>query len=621
MDRHPEEDNMDIGECCNKISIAYSKYIKSNRECEFGSTKKEMSSIGWNAFHTALIKGNDNVFNLILDNIDNDDITKWLLNTSVDFDCVDKEVVQSKRANSNQIETSIKLTKCINARSKGIIRNSKIITNDRNKNVSFELPLSLAAAGGSEIILMTLVWKDADVHGLDSAGNNIIHNLVQLSTNAPRRSVRMFECLLKVVDNVYDIEKLLHTKNAKKRKPIDLAAYSGLPEMLNAIINTEGIYRHTIDDMGDYKQIYYNVTDYEQSDSITSESIVYHLTNVDEKQLLRIHRFGLLQKEPFITWFDIKFKKSRKVISIHLILWMLFVFTFLVKTWLLLASENATVIGNLSFLVLCFAAFTLLVEIGYAHENWKHLKNVVVMAWKHTKYPVTFLFPYRMIQIVFCCTCIIGTYGDINPCSFTFINITHAINAVCGTLSVLFFMQLNKGFGHLLITVQKMVYVSMLFSSMILLTYLGYTMALYILHVNISWGCTQYNNTELTTNTHNISSGFDTFGGSLYTTMLLMFLISAPYNTAFSQSTHPVVTSVIYLSLVIFVGIICMNLLIALMSQRMEEIDILKDDILLLQRISIVLFFEERIRSPVMRCCVKCCCCCCRRLQTKNTRQ
>ena len=76
-----------------------------------------------------------------------------------------------------------------------------------------------------------------------------------MSENAPRRSVRMLECLLKVVDNVYDIEKLLNTKNSKKRKPIDLAGYSGLPEMLNAIINTKGIYKHTIYDIGDYKHI------------------------------------------------------------------------------------------------------------------------------------------------------------------------------------------------------------------------------------------------------------------------------------------------------------------------------------------------------------------------------
>ena len=131
--------------------------------------------------------------------------------------------------------------------------------------------------------------------------------------------------------------------------------------------------------------IYYKVTDDERYDSITSESIAYPLTNVDEKQLLRIHRFGLLQKEPCRTWFDIKIKKSRKVISIHMIVWMLFVFTFLVKTWLLLASENATVSGNLSFLVLCFVAFSLLVEIGYAHENCKHIKNVVVMAYGNTQ--------------------------------------------------------------------------------------------------------------------------------------------------------------------------------------------------------------------------------------------
>jgi hypothetical protein len=45
------------------------------------------------------------------------------------------------------------------------------------------------------------------------------------------------------------------------------------------------------------------------------------------------------------------------------------------------------------------------------------------------------------------------------------------------------------------------------------------------------------------------------------------------------------------------------------MSQRMAEIYALKDDILLLQRIAIVLYFEQRIRSPTMKCFLKCVSC------------
>jgi hypothetical protein len=139
------------------------------------------------------------------------------------------------------------------------------------------------------------------------------------------------------------------------------------------------------------------------------------------------------------------------------------------------------------------------------------------------------------------------------------------------------------------------------------------------LHVDIYGSCSLTNNTELLTVTNNASTGFSTFSDSLYTTMLLMFLVMAPNDVSFTNSVSPGIASIIYLSLVVFIGIICLNLLIALMSQRVAELDILKDDILLLQRISIVFFFEERIRSPVMRCCIRCWCCwrSCRRSKTK----
>jgi hypothetical protein len=624
---HTGLDNKYITQCCETIT-SYHKECTERLNSSGLDTEKEDCSIQWTGFHNALVHGNDDVIKQILAQTGARTIINWLLNTPVNYDRVHRDSItpaihnntftcqSSGHAQPGEAECSNR-SKSQKTGSTEVIRKYSKKTN----KVIFELPLSLAAAGGSEIIFRTLISDGADIHKQDSRGNNIIHNLVQLSDIAPKRAVRMFNCLLKLVDDLSEMAQLLHTRNHKKKKPIDLAAYMGLPEMLNAIISTEGVYKHSTDDTGYHKLVYYNVSEYERQDSVTSESILYHLTNVDEKQLLRIHKFGLLTQEPFKTWFETKFKSNRKVITSYGIFWVLFVGFFLLKIWSLLSLKSYLVVLILSAIITCFAIFTLLVEIGYAHENGKHLKKALVMAWKHKKYPVTFLFPYQMIQIVFCLTAITNIYGDINPCSSsTFINVSYALNAVCGTLSAFFFMQLSKGFGHLLITVQKMVYVTLMFSVMIFLTYVGYTMALHLLYIDISWNCLVQNGTESQTKTSNSNFGYGTLSESFYTTILLMFTVTAPADVVFSEAQSPIIASIIYLSLVIFIGIICLNLLIALMSQRMEEIDVVKDDILLLQRISIVLFFDERVRSPVMRCFFRCCHCC-RRYRKKTNVQ
>ena len=622
MDRSGVSNDSDITLTCKLVKYFYNE--QASILYNNGSSITEApDTIPWSPFHDGLATGNSNLINEVLAKLENNDMVKWLINTRIDvskgrLECMgysDKSV--SNCGKDEQFDVLLDLSKNAptesstndgdNSNIMNILKDAEIIQSHDQNKLSFELPLSIALGGGSKTLVGTLLQVGADVQLVDSLGNNVIHNLVHLSDNVPQLAVGMFKCLLELVPDLSTKQKLLHSRNTKQQKPIDLAASMGLPEMLHAIINMEGIYRYTTLDTSYDKLMYYDVTDYEKKDSVTSDSILYHLTNVDEKQLIRIHKFGLLTKEPFNTWFEVKFTNYYKHILRVLIVWLMFVMFFLFKIWLSLALGNDTTASlSLSVIVAALSICIMVIEFGYILENWTSLKHSCLQIWKYKKYPVTFLFPYRMIQLVYCITALGSIIGDIFACTFpVFVNVSYASNAILGTFSMFLFMQLNEGFGHLLITVQKMTYVTFIFSSMISMAILGYAMALQVLHINGSWTCPSHDNTDPLTVQNSTAVGFKTFSDSLYTTLLLMFLVTAPNEEILVNSKSPFFSTIIYMSMAVFIGIICLNLLIALMSQRMTEIYALKNDIFSLQRIAIVLYFEQRLRSPMARFVIK----------------
>lgn len=143
-------------------------------------------------------------------------------------------------------------------------------------------------------LIELLLSHGAEYQDVDSKGDNIIHSLVHLSNDLPERATSMYKYLLN--QNLDILKSLLHQRNNSGLKPVELAASLGLSEMTGTIINTKNIYRWVISRCGVVNVVRYDVTDYESEDSKCHKSILYYLTEMDEIQLKRANKCGLLLK-------------------------------------------------------------------------------------------------------------------------------------------------------------------------------------------------------------------------------------------------------------------------------------------------------------------------------------
>jgi hypothetical protein len=137
---------------------------------------------------------------------------------------------------------------------------------EENKSVSFHLPLALAMCTRGKDFLNILIYLGANIQQTDLEGNNIMHSLVEFSARHPKKAVEIYNSLIhEVIQDRITTQKLLFSANERNCTPLDYASELCLPEMMHAIINTQGIYKFLIRHCGTHVHSLYDVTHDETS--------------------------------------------------------------------------------------------------------------------------------------------------------------------------------------------------------------------------------------------------------------------------------------------------------------------------------------------------------------------
>ena len=183
---------------------------------------------------------------------------------------------------NNMPETVREILDCLNTEEQvGLIHRHTNISKCRGELCPSSLVLNLSCWIGSVEIFNELLDRGADLDKVDSRGCNAIHMLVEVSVKRPEDAIdmlgqvfgsdatRRWFCRKQDIDQKYwtpqddeDVKRLLlNMKNDDGYTPLTLAARLRATEILDYIINCEGVYRNTIGQFGLNYSVRYDVTE------------------------------------------------------------------------------------------------------------------------------------------------------------------------------------------------------------------------------------------------------------------------------------------------------------------------------------------------------------------------
>ena len=113
--------------------------------------------------------------------------------------------------------------------------------------LNFELSLALAACSGNVGLFTTLIELISDKSQQDTRGNNIIHCLVMLADDHPVLACHMYNALMSQTTDPGTRLKLLSSENSQKHTALSLAGELCIPEMIQCILQTDGVFRFEFD--------------------------------------------------------------------------------------------------------------------------------------------------------------------------------------------------------------------------------------------------------------------------------------------------------------------------------------------------------------------------------------
>jgi hypothetical protein len=142
--------------------------------------------------------------------------------------------------------------------------------------------------------------------------------------------------------------------------------------------------------------------------------------------------------------------------------------------------------------------------------------------------------------------------------------------------------------------IEKMLFITFAFLSIWCAIFLAFAMSFYL--NNVSLGCS-FNSTVTYNITIDDQQSFSTLTRSIYETFLLVLAVVAPRSWYFDESNDPDLSVVLYTLCLIVNTLVLLNLLIAIMNERVVEICRHKQSILKISQLSIYLLIGDRRKS------------------------
>ena len=563
--------------------------ITSHREDIFsvipGNIIKEITrngKVSLTPFHTALVKGDMIFVKSVLDQLDLNERT-LAVNSLVDY--------SQPTAFQAAIVTE-KLQHCPPKHVETIRRKFETgpICKHPFPHLQQAIPLSLAAISGDFSMVKVLLQNNADVHQKDDFGNNCIHNLVLLAKSNTKLAVEIYKKLTDHIVFLEDKNKLILAKNLKHQQPLDLCFREACWEFSLTLLNTNGVYRFPIKDYGTLQHVLYDVTEYESMKKHRELHIFSYLSLSRERDLKVLNTLDFMEREPIKTWMKVKNESMKYFIWSWCFAWILFISLYLTILGIYFLNNGSRPPTALSATLLVISSVLLVVEIiTFVSE----IKLYKLMSW--SDWPIAFSPTYRIFHAYFVTTLIITEslhLADI-PCdqNQTLFVTLYVLNAVFGLSSLLIFTQLNQYTGHLLIVIDRMIDQMFLFVGVAGIIYLSFATSFYMLHAP---PVCHDNNNELDWNRTTLM--FSSFYNALYETQLLSVGSMAPLALYFEEAHIPLLGMFLYVSLLMMLMIVLLNLLIAIMSDRVAELDQHKTIITHIQRLALTMYVDNKMK-------------------------
>ena len=465
-----------------------------------------------------------------------------------------------------------------------------------------ETCLAMAAFSGKEDLSQLILSHGADIELKNSKGNNIFHDIVLLSVEHCDTAMQMYGHLTRILDKQV-LRTLLDAENKDQMVALDLASYLAIPEMIFAILKTDGVYRYVDKYCGTHSHVRYDVTRYETREG-SDIHLLYYLAYATEEELVRFDKDNIFKREPLVSWINAKFKQFNALVYLWLVVWLIFVSVYL-----------ATLIITLDSLTLPPMSWSITLIVLYTAAVIVHCMDVFVqrkvfrMLWKRMNQhrpPANAVHMYRVYMFVFFLSVISTSVVALMPGIDIYSTLYLGLNVTAvmfGLVSILFFVQLNQRFGHTLTAIEKIFDFLMEFACIVFIIMLALSLSFYVYHF-ADTNCDNTSNdtlvsAELCEKKNPDEAMFATFAHSLYETVLISAGIMVPQSIYFTESEAPSLAVALYVLSLLMVYIVLLNLMLALINKRIMDIDEHKESIMLIQKLSIYLFIaNNKIFKP-----------------------
>ena len=175
------------------------------------------------------------------------------------------------------------------------------------------LPFHFAVICYARDVIKCMVQNRVDVTQIDDKGNNVLHTLINVSSQQGSKNhenaIYMYHLVLSLFPE-HGIQFCLHHEDAKGLRPLELAASFGYFQLMNAIIHTPGVYLCKREVCGFQLLQYFRVTEYEKFSAryLNNRPIRDHvsplrlLVPLEQCSVDMVQAKSTLLCEPFSTW-------------------------------------------------------------------------------------------------------------------------------------------------------------------------------------------------------------------------------------------------------------------------------------------------------------------------------
>ena len=564
--------NLNVDEVTESAATSCIKYVKFHLQ-------KDNTYMPYTRFHNALVLGEKGFVEAVLEGID-EARRELLLNRCVDYSLFGEDDRKDVDVIFSKLHTSP----------------SFVLT----------LPLSLACSSGDPDLVKSLVSHGLDIMLTDAKGDTIIHDLVRISSMDSKLATEMYSLLISSL-SIKEKSDILKHENKDGLNPLDLAASSCCPVMMETIMNTCDVYKVIVRLCGINRNVLYDVTSYERPE-VRSKHYTFHLLRFlsyyNGQDMSSLHQSGALSRDPLKTWISKRYRNFRIFLIFHSLFWLLYLAGFFALISFL-AGQHLLPPAWILCIVSVFSVINLGTELMQVLLPWwdgrKAYYSRICEGYRNPhKMSGNSRAPYIAFSIVNIAISIFHfVEPDITKQGVMEILLSlYVIGIMCAMACLMFFSQLNSRTGHFVAMFGKMAMDTVAFATVYVFVYLAFGIALFVAHIDAGDVTTPFNMTAETNNTSAMSDAPDTFTKSLYNSFFLLLGIIVPKNLYFEETSFPLLAIIIYVTAVVISGIILLNLLIGFMSERVMQISEQRETILVFQKLALMFFLEDMMNVP-----------------------